>query len=123
MSIPSLSPDGSMVAFPESGRLLLVEAASGEAWELWKAEGLIPSYGISWSPDSRFVYDGRRMKKDGPFGLFRIAVSGGEEQACGLEAIGLRHIAVSPDRRRVAFTSGGMDAEVWAVENPLSGRN
>ena len=126
-SVPSLSPDGSMVAFvTDRESLVTVNTASGETRELLKIRFPVEFQwlqGISWSPDNRYVYYVKRTTGEAPWELFRIPAAGGAEESAGLKLPGFHGIAVSPDGRRLAFTSGGMVPEVWAIENPLAGRN
>jgi len=129
-SLPSISPDGSIVAFvnhtPPGSSLMAVNRASGQARELLKIQFPVQFqrlWGISWSPDNRYVYYVKKMTGEAPWELFRIPASGGEEESTGLKVPGLRDISVSPDGARIAFSSGDTLPEVWTIENPLAGRN
>jgi hypothetical protein len=49
--------------------------------------------------------------------VWRISVAGGTPQRVGLTMGGLGRLCVHPDGRRIAFTAGSRQAEVWVMEN------
>jgi TolB protein len=77
-----ISPDGKLLAFsathrPSEDSQVFVTALDGSAPRLLTAKA--PSYFHGWSPDGRWLaFVGKR---DGNFNIYRIPVSGGEEQA------------------------------------------
>ncbi|MFN7939396.1 MAG: hypothetical protein U0R19_39080 [Bryobacteraceae bacterium] len=125
---PAISPDGSMLAYIQSGTetsLMVVNVANGEARTFatvkWPTN-FQRQVGIAWSPDGRYIYFVKRASEtsNGPWELYRIPASGGAEESTGLKGAELRHITISPDGRRVAFTAGSSSTEVWALDNPLA---
>jgi len=71
-------------------------------------------------PDGRFVLFTRiPAQGGGEPELWRVAVSGGEPESLGLQMRALRGLDVSPDGRRLAFTSGEPLREPWVIENFL----
>ena len=90
---------------------------------------LNPSISSSFcaSPPSAWTRDGRYVLfvmgnrgQPGPTELWRVPAEGGEPQKL-LEMNGLSDISVHPDGRRIAFTGGSTQMEVWAMENFLPG--
>jgi Tol biopolymer transport system component len=78
-------------------------------------------YGLSWSPDSRYVYYLKQSAAGSPFELFRVPAAGGQEESAGLKASDIRDINIAPDGKRIVFSIGGVDTlELWALENFLS---
>jgi Tol biopolymer transport system component len=77
-----ISPDGKRLAFsathkPAEDSQVYVTALDGGAPQLLTAKG--PSYFHGWSPDGRWLaFVGKR---GGSFNIYRVPVSGGEEQA------------------------------------------
>jgi hypothetical protein len=53
--------------------------------------------------------------------LFAVPFAGGAAQPLGLSGRSLRGVSVSPDGKRIAFTTGYPDREMWVFENFLPG--
>jgi Tol biopolymer transport system component/DNA-binding CsgD family transcriptional regulator len=119
---PALSPDGRQLAFATRDALMVIPAVGGEARELLRASDENTSVNISsivWMPDGRHLLltrgsaDPRKQHEDE---VWRIPVAGGEPQRVGLAMPGLRGLCVHPDGRRIAFTAGLPEIELWALE-------
>jgi Tol biopolymer transport system component len=96
--------------------------AGGNATELVRgAPGEGIGAGLTWSPDSKKVIfvKGRRGDDDrrGTSELWQVSAKGGEPEKLGLKYG--RQLRVHPDGNRIAFASGAMRREVWAMENFL----
>jgi Tol biopolymer transport system component len=127
VSSPNVSPDDRHVAvavneFDEnrSKAVIVVSLAGGEARTLVRDSRLPWPPSIAWTPDSRGVIF---VKQPSPVGtkteLWVVPLQGGEPRKLDLAAPGIRELAVHPDGRRIAFTSGGDRSEVWVMENFL----
>ena len=69
--------------------------------------------------DATFFLVIRSVDQPGPTELWRVTPEGGEPQKL-LEMDGLSDISVHPDGRHIAFTSGRIQMEIWAMENFLT---
>jgi Tol biopolymer transport system component len=123
----AISPDGQQLAYTHfadnNSHLTVVPMAGGNATELVRVgppEGL--GAGLTWSPDSSKVIfvKGRRGDDDrrGPSELWQVSAKGGQPEKLGLKYG--RQLRVHPDGNLIAFASGKMRREVWALENFLS---
>jgi Tol biopolymer transport system component len=119
----ALSPDGRWLAFaaaglsqPASPALLVMPAGGGNPREVLKA-GI---GALEWTPDgSQLLF---RQGSE----LWRIPAEGGEPRRLGLTShtggfSSGASLSVHPDGRRIAFSSGEQNIEVWVLENFLPG--
>jgi Tol biopolymer transport system component/serine/threonine protein kinase len=122
----AISPDGQQLAYTHfadtNSHLTVVPMAGGNATELVRgAPGEGIGAGLTWSPDSKKVIfvKGRRGDDDrrGTSELWQVSAKGGEPEKLGLKYG--RQLRVHPDGNRIAFASGAMRREVWAMENFL----
>src|SRR5262249_11026746 len=131
-----MSPDGSQVAFTTNegkenrpnvyagSSLMIAPTAGGPARELVR---VTPPERVSdrmealaWSPDGLYIYFAQRPSRWGVSELFRIPAAGGEVGSTGLKMMGMKHISISPDGTRIAFsTEAAPNWQVWAIENFL----
>jgi Tol biopolymer transport system component len=115
----ALSPDGQQLAFSaqdggtQSWVLKALPVAGGEPRELLRIKDPERITTIAWMPDGRHLLFGKGDE------MWRIPVAGGEPQRLGLAMDRLRGLSVHPDGRRIAFTSGAPEIEVWVMENLL----
>ena len=121
----AVSPDGRHLAFTGEGVLKVMSTSEGEPrvfHRLQDTEKFAPGAagsGLAWTADGRYVIFGiHRPGQPGPLELWRVPVEEGEPQKL-LEMDGLSDIRVHPDGRRIAFTGGWIQMEVWAMENFL----
>ena len=104
---------------------MIMPVAGGEPREfhrLQDTEEFVPDAvgsGLAWTADGRYVLFGvYRPDQPEPMELWRVPAEGGEPQKL-LEMDGVKDISVHPDGRRIAFTGGSVQMEVWAMENFL----
>jgi Tol biopolymer transport system component len=125
-----LSSDGTQLAFLSQERgsrfsaLKVMPAAGGEVRELLRVKEPESITTIAWTPDGRHLLFARgNMARTDPrkqaAELYRIASAGGEPQPLGLAMKHLRDLRVHPDGRRIAFTAGLGEMEIWVLENFL----
>ena len=88
----------------------LVTVAAGES-------GQIQS--LAWAPDGRSVLFTRRNGADRIASLWRVAAAGGAPEALGVQAEGMRDLAMSPDGRHIAWTAGFPRRESWVLEHVI----
>lgn len=129
-----LSPDGRRLVFAvrntatgyndgihSGGRLLILDLDNGEVDELHQ----IPEQGrvnsLQWSPDGNHVLYTKR--EDSRTSVWRVPVSGGPADKTWTfeEDLFDAYISLSPDGRRVAYTTYHQENEVWVMENLFSG--
>lgn len=78
----------------------------------------MPVLGLAWSPDSRWVYFVRVKKPESE--VWRVPAEGGAAEYTGVAAKALKHIDLSADGSRLAFTAGERaNPELWVLENVL----
>ncbi len=121
----AISPDGRRIVFSGYGVLKVLPTAGGEPRVLHRLQDKeicafnAAGTGLAWTADGRYVlFTIRSSDQPAPTELWRIHAEGGEPQKL-LEMDGLRDISVHPDGRRIAFTSGRVQMEIWAMENFL----
>ncbi len=96
-------------------------AAGGEPRGLHRmqdTEGEAVDYGFAWTADGRYILGMHMPDQSGPTKLWRIPAEGGKPQKL-LEMDGLSDITVHPDGRRITFSGGWSEMEVWAMEDFL----
>ena len=82
------------------------------------AEFQAANFGVTWSPDDKFIYYLKRTDRSAPYELFRLPSSGGSEERAGLRESDLRDIDIAPDGRHIVFSIGAVnEPAVWALEN------
>jgi len=123
---PVLSPDEERFAVvvrhaeSRSMAVTVVPVAGGDAREVLSGAQLPWPVSIAWTPDSRGVLFVKQPDPDNPTTeLWVVPAQGGEPRKLDLAAPSMRDIAVHPDGRHLAFTSGGDRSEVWVMENVL----
>jgi len=117
----AVSPDGRRLAVsvardPEAV-LLIVPVDGGPARELLRVPET-GAFGMGWTPDGRRILFSRRGNFENRE-LWQVPVEGGEARSTGLTMWGLAEFRIHPDGRRIAFTGGGRQSEVWVLENFL----
>ena len=119
----ALSPDGQSLAFglsdgnrTQATVLLVIPAAGGDPREILKLKKESLS-GVAWTRDGDHLLFSRAGK--GKPELWRIPAQGGEPKSLGLAANENARISFHPDGRRIAFTAGETNTEVWVMENFL----
>ena len=123
----AISPDGQRLVFAGEGVLKVMPTSGGKPrvfHRLQDTEKFAPNAvgsGLAWTADGRYVLFGihRLDQPEPPEELWRVPAEGGEPQKL-LEMDRLSDISVHPDGRRIAFTGGSTQMEVWAMENFLA---
>lgn len=128
---PAVSPDGRYLAamVPEPTKVstvLLIPVDGGEPKEIFRASdeprGPIGSW-TSWTPDGRFVLIDRALNASGaPREVLAIPAAGGTPHSVEITLTDNYPIRVHPDGRQIAYVTGGMKFEVWALEHFLPAR-
>ncbi len=113
-----------LIVSRKDGSSLVVRAADGTERELLRTSGSDRVLDVVWHPNGREIFFVRPgVAGAGPGGrsngVWRIGAAGGEPQPVGVEMPGLRGLAVRPDGRQLAFTSGAPLREPWVVEHFL----
>ncbi len=98
---PSVSPDGSMIAFCHGGQLWVVPAEGGDAVPLTSGEFYTTS--PVWSPGGGEI--AFASKRHGNLDLFVVRATGGEIRRLTHNSADDRPTAFSPDGRLVYFSS------------------
>jgi Tol biopolymer transport system component len=120
----ALSPDGQQVAVTTvdepSGRqtVMVVPVAGGAAREVYgvdkpRAIVRLPA----WTPDGRQILCAITLQDKREY--FLVPADGGEPQKLASPMNGITDFSFHPDGRRVAFSAGQSQSEVWVMENFL----
>jgi dipeptidyl aminopeptidase/acylaminoacyl peptidase len=143
---PVWSPDGRRIAFrrvPATGAPLpfgphrsaqpwsirVADAASGSSREVWRADegdgsvfhGVDAQDQLAWGEGDRIVFP---WEKEGWLHLYSIPAGGGEATLLTPGDFEVQHVALSPDRRRIIYSSNQGDIDrrhLWSVQ-PSGGR-
>lgn len=125
----TLSPDQREIAFVNYGQgsstLRVASLDGGPSRELLVVPSprqIVESAGITWTRDGRhllFALDEQQQARgEEPRTLHVISREGGEPQSLNITMNLLRHIALTPDGKRVMWTAGPMDYnEVWVLDS------
>ncbi|MCZ6811225.1 MAG: hypothetical protein O7D97_04410, partial [Planctomycetota bacterium] len=120
------SPDGRRLAFLGGSEAVVsnvvstIAVSGGEARALYTLKDGMRFHwgvGLSWTPDGRHVIVGP-WDTDKPDELWSIPATGGELRKLDL-GFKVKDMSLHPDGRRIAFTVGKYNNEVWVMENFL----
>jgi dipeptidyl aminopeptidase/acylaminoacyl peptidase len=134
------SPDGSRIAFTrtpstresfmfaarregEPWSIRIADVASGRGAEIWIAErgagsvfqGVDGEGQLLWAAGDRIVFP---WERDGWIHLYSLAIAGGRAELLTPGAFEVEHVALTPDRRRVVYSSNQDDIDrrhLWSV--------
>jgi Tol biopolymer transport system component len=118
----AVSYDGALMAYVRGGprvesRLFVQGVRGGEPRELVQVP---PPGGIrtlTWSRDGRHVIYGLTDNwLEAPTELWRVPLDGGAPASLGLTRPGVSGLRMHPDGRRIGFSAGEIDVEVWVME-------
>ena len=120
-----VSPDGRQLVFAGDGALKVMPVAGREPRVFHRLQNTqkfaeeVTGSGFAWTADGRYVLFVMRSA-DWPEApeLWCVPAEEGNPQKL-LEMDGLRDITVHPDGRRITFSGGWSQMEVWAMENFL----
>jgi dipeptidyl aminopeptidase/acylaminoacyl peptidase len=138
---PVWSPDGSKIAFlripSTKGDLVfaprrvgppwsirVAEVATGKGREIWKAaegpgsvfRGMVAKNQLLWGAGDRIVFP---WERDGWTHLYFISANGGEATLMTPGEFEVEHVALSPDRKTVVYSSNQDDLDrrhIWKIE-------
>lgn len=106
MRYPSVSPDGSRIAFTYKGNLYVVPSSGGQAMPLTFHEA--HDYMPVWSPDgSQIAFASDRF---GNFDVFLMPAQGGEAKRLTAHSANELPYCFTPDGKQVVFGAARMDA-------------
>lgn len=114
MRYPSISPDGSQIAFSFKGDVYVVPAAGGQALPLTlhEAHDFMPV----WSHDGKSI--AFASDRYGNFDVFLMPAKGGEARRITQSSFGDFPTDFSPDDKSILFQSGRMDPAT-SVQFPI----
>jgi Tol biopolymer transport system component len=104
---------------------LRVRAPDGSMREVFRSEPGERIAGVAWLPNNTgLIFTRMKMSDSLPDEarwpvVWQVDLRSGVTRSLGISMRGLRNIAVSPDGRRLAFTSGWPTREPWILENFL----
>lgn len=75
--------------------------------------------GTAWTPDGRYVLFTKAKAKSPDMTLWSVPAQGGAPKKINLTMPLLRDLRIHPDGKRIAFTAGQNQQEVWMMENFL----
>jgi dipeptidyl aminopeptidase/acylaminoacyl peptidase len=137
---PVFSPGGAQLAFirvplqtaeefvsRRSGQpwsIWVADAASGEGRRVWKADegagsvfhATLSDANLLWTQDGRLVFP---WERSGWLQLYAVPAAGGAAVALTAGSFEVAHLAISPDRKQLAYSSNQGDADrlhVWSID-------
>jgi Tol biopolymer transport system component len=115
----ALSPDGQWLAFVSTGdRDALLVSKLGQAISLSTRQlSSVPKGGISgveWTRDNRHLLVSTPTKPVA--GLWRVSLEGGQPERLPIALDRQGGLRLHPDGRRVAYTRGAVQSEVWKMD-------
>ncbi len=120
----ALSPDGRDLAFgeiEEPGKVVLkvMSLAAGSVREIARPESGIFRNTLAWTPDGDRLLFGSWLFDRSKSALWVVSAQGGEPRKLDLDVPKIEGLSMHPDGKRVAFSAGVHDTEVWVMENFL----
>jgi Tol biopolymer transport system component len=128
LGTPALSPDGRLLAVRSNDRatkssaILLVAVDSREVKELYRLTQpeSIEGNSLSWTADGRAVI-ARKAQSGRPAEMWLLPVGGEAPKKLDIaSSMNAGPVRVHPDNRRIAFSAGQNEWEIWALENFLT---
>ena len=119
----ALSPDGQTLAFATKDRLLeqaevlfVLPVEGGEPRQLLRARNATLA-GVEWLPDGSGLLVGTPGKPTPS--IWRIAIEGGNPEQLPIRIKYSGRFRLDPEARRIAFTAGEAQSEIWVMKNFL----
>jgi Tol biopolymer transport system component len=130
----TISPDGRMLGFANEEEILVMPVNGEEPRIVFRVEEencAIPREGgLAWTPDNRYIIF--VSIEDGLTRVWKLDIENGNRTSIHLSDLEdrkdlfvskIRHITLSSDGKRLAFSYGSVPSEVWVLENLLHGSN
>ncbi len=122
---PTVSPDGTQLAYLQAGAIQVLPVSGGDARLVYRAPGIATDQStVVWMPDQKnllFVQSPGFGERDRHV-LWRVPLDGSKPEEVGIRRTGGHPFVpqVHPDGRHIAFESHeGTGPEVWTLENFL----
>jgi Tol biopolymer transport system component len=121
LNATAVSYDGAHMAYVRGGpaagsRLFVQDVRGGEPRELARVSAPGSIHTLAWARDGQHVIYGRIDNWLGAATeLWRVPFEGGEPVSLGLARAGLVGPRMHPDGRRIGFSAGEIDTEVWVM--------
>ena len=116
----AVSDDGATLAVMQSDKdgivISLVPAAGAQPRELLRLGSAERVSSITWSRDGKYVLFSKLDPTVRTGELWRVPVDGGTAQPVGLEMKNMTGLRMHPDGRRIGFTGGEAEFEVWVMD-------
>jgi Tol biopolymer transport system component len=125
--ITAVSPDGKTLAFfrrTEDYRgkheLMTMPLQGGEPRRVTFVEGTPSSTALRWTKDGRsLLFSSMKGEKEQTMAAWSVPVTGGTPTHTGVRGVHLRHLAFSPDGRRLSYMAGVGSSELWVMQRFL----
>ncbi len=117
----ALSSDGMWIAFDDRDPrwiLKVIRVTGGGTRELYRTKSGETITSFDWRPETREIFFTKGISGK-PNQLWRVNLERGEPQIIDLSMRRLRELRFHPDGKRIAFSAGYIEAEVWVMENLL----
>ena len=117
----ALSSDGKWIAFDDrvpQRTLYVIKATGGEPIEVYRTISGETFTSFDWRPETREIFFTKGISRK-PNQLWRVNLDGGEPQRIDLSMRRLRELRFHPDGKRIAFSAGYIEVELWVMENLL----
>jgi len=117
----ALSSDGKWIAFDDRDPrwiLKVIRVIGGESRELFRTKSGETITSFDWRPETREIFFTKGISGK-PNQLWRVSLEGEEPQRIDLSMRRLRELRFHPDGKRIAFSAGYIEAEVWVMGNLL----
>ncbi|MCK4264380.1 MAG: PD40 domain-containing protein, partial [Candidatus Aminicenantes bacterium] len=117
----ALSSDGKWIAFDDrvpQRTLYVIKATGGEPIELYRTKSGETITSFDWRPETRKIFFTKGISRK-PNQLWRVNLERGEPQRIDLSMRRLRQLRFHPDGKRIAFSAGYIEVELWVMENLL----
>ncbi len=117
----ALSSDGKWIAFDDRDPrwiLKVIRVTGGESRELCRTKSGESLTSFDWRPETREIFFTKSISGK-PNQLWRVNLENGEPQRIDLSMRRLRELRFHPDGKRIAFSAGYIETEIWVMENLL----